>query len=78
MTSSRRFWERFAVVLAAVGGVFFIAALTVMMTPAPVIVVAVLLPIGLAALVIGIALTLILRRGVAADTWPRSGRKVAR
>ena len=49
-----------------------------MLTPAPIIASAICLPIGLVGLVLGILLALYLRRGVAADSWPRSGRGAPR
>ncbi|RKR75420.1 hypothetical protein [Frondihabitans australicus] len=77
-TSARRVWERVAIVSGLIGGAFLVASFTLLLTPAPVIATAVTLPIGFAGLVFGILLALWLRRGVAADSWPRSGRRVPR
>jgi hypothetical protein len=74
----RRLTERAAIVSGMVGGVLLVAAVTLMLTTAPIILSAVCLPIGFGLLLLGIVLTLALRRGVAADTWPRSGRKAPR
>lgn len=74
----RRVWERIAIVSGMVGGLLLVAALTLMLTPAPIVASAVCLPVGLVGLVFGIVLTLSLRRGVADDSWPRSGRKAPR
>jgi hypothetical protein len=74
----RRIWERVAIISGMIGGALFVAALTLMLTPAPVMASAICLPIGFVGLLFGISLTLFLRRGVAADTWPRSGRKTSR
>jgi uncharacterized membrane protein len=74
----RRIWERVAIISGMVGGLFFVAALTLMLTTAPIMASALCLPIGFIGLLFGIMLTLYLRRGVAADSWPRSGRKAPR
>jgi hypothetical protein len=74
----RHVWERVAIISGMIGGLFFVAALTLMLTTAPIMASAVCLPIGFVGLVFGILLTLYLRRGVAADTWPRSGRRAPR
>jgi hypothetical protein len=74
----RRVWERIAITSGMLGGLFFVAALTLMLTSAPILASAICLPVGFVGLVGGILLALYLRRGVAADTWPRSGRKASR
>lgn len=75
---SRRVLERVAIVSGLAGGAFLVGAFTLMLTTAPLLAPAICLPIGVVGLVFGIALALFLRRGVAADTWPRSGRKAPR
>lgn len=77
-STQRQVWERVAIVSGLMGGVFLVAAFTLMLTSVPIIVSAVALPIGFAGLVFGILLALWLRRGVAADSWPRSGRRAPR
>lgn len=77
-TTQRQVWERVAIVSGLVGGVFLVVAFTLMLTPAPILASAIALPIGFAGLVFGILLALWLRRGVAADSWPRSGRRAPR
>jgi hypothetical protein len=77
-TEHRRVWEHTAIIAGFVGGVFLVAAFTLMLTTAPIIATAICLPIGLVGLVFGILLALLLRRGVAADSWPRSGRNAPR
>ncbi|KQQ25801.1 MULTISPECIES: hypothetical protein [unclassified Frondihabitans] len=74
----RRITERIAIVSGLVGGFFLVVAFTLMLTTAPIVASAICLPVGLAGLVLGIGLALLLRRGVAADTWPRSGRNAPR
>jgi hypothetical protein len=74
----RRIWERVAIISGLVGGLFFVAALTLMLTTAPIMASALCLPIGFVGLLFGIMLTLYLRRGVAGESWPRSGRKAPR
>ncbi|MCU1527207.1 MAG: hypothetical protein JWP75_970 [Frondihabitans sp.] len=74
----RRIWERVAIISGMIGGLFFVAALTLMLTTAPIIASALCLPIGFIGLLFGIMLTLYLRRGVSGDSWPRSGRKAPR
>ena len=77
-TGPRGLTERIAIVSGMVGALFFIAAITLMLTTAPIIIAAVCLPIGFVGLLLGIGLTLYLRRGVAGDSWPRSGRNAPR
>jgi uncharacterized membrane protein (DUF485 family) len=77
-TEHRRAWEHTAIIAGFIGGLFLLAAFTLMMTSAPIMATAVCLPIGFVALVFAILLALYLRRGVAADTWPRSGRNAPR
>lgn len=77
-TEQRTVLERIAITSGLVGGAFLLAAFTIMLTPAPIIASAICLPIGLVGLVLGILLALYLRRGVAADSWPRSGRGAPR
>lgn len=74
----RQIWERIAIISGMIGGLFFVAALTLMLTTAPIMASAICLPIGFVGLLFGILLALGLRRGVASDTWPRSGRKMPR
>jgi hypothetical protein len=74
----RRIWERVAIISGMIGGLFFVAALTLMLTTAPIMASALCLPIGFIGLLFGIMLTLYLRRGVEADSWPRSGRRAPR
>jgi len=74
----RRAWERAAIISGMAGGFFLVAALTLMLTTAPIMASAICLPVGLAGLLFGILLALYLRRGVDADTWPRSGRRSPR
>ncbi|GAA4673442.1 hypothetical protein [Frondihabitans cladoniiphilus] len=76
--SRRRIGERVAITSGLVGGALLVIAFTLMLTPAPILLSAVALPIGFVGLVFGIVLALYLRRGVAADSWPRSGRKAQR
>lgn len=79
MKSARRhITERVAIVSGLVGGLFLLIAFTLMLTTAPIVASAICLPVGVVGLVVGIGLALLLRRGVAADTWPRSGRNAPR
>lgn len=77
-SGARGLTERIAIISGMVGGLFLIAAITLMLTTAPIMAAAICLPIGFVGLLLGIGLTLYLRRGVAGDTWPRSGRKAPR
>jgi hypothetical protein len=74
----RRAWEKVAIASGMIGGVLLIAAFTLLLTTAPILAAAICLPVGFGGLLLGIVLALLLRRGVAADTWPRSGRNVSR
>ncbi|AMM19885.1 hypothetical protein AX769_06605 [Frondihabitans sp. PAMC 28766] len=77
-TEHRRVWERIAIISGMVGGLFLVGAFTLMLTTAPIMASAICLPVGFVALVFAILLALYLRRGVAAESWPRSGRKAPR